>query len=93
MNAVNEIYNLKLKLRLSPEEVARIKGEKIKPKIKIPNIEVPDGFKLCHTCLQIKPITAFHKQVGAKDGYRIHCIECVNKRTRGKYAESKRNRR
>jgi 5-methylcytosine-specific restriction endonuclease McrA len=38
--------------------------------------------KPCRTCLQVKPLTEFHKRL---DSRALHCVDCANAKTRARY--------
>jgi len=42
--------------------------------------------KACRTCLQVKPITEFHKKL---QDWSLHCKDCANKKRRTWYAENR----
>ena len=44
-----------------------------------PKEELPEGFKRCCKCKQVKPITEFGKLSKAKDGLKYDCKECRSK--------------
>ncbi|MEM6397797.1 MAG: hypothetical protein AAF741_15720 [Bacteroidota bacterium] len=43
--------------------------------------------KTCKTCKSNKPLTSFHRQKMASDGFRATCKDCLNANYRSKYKE------
>ena len=50
---------------------------------------VPDGYKLCKCCGQIKPLSEFQRNKRHKDGHDYKCKECVNARRKTLRAKRK----
>ena len=44
-------------------------------------METQEIMKKCRKCGEVKPISMFHKQAKAKDGYMAHCKSCHAKYT------------
>ena len=49
---------------------------------------VPDS-KVCSTCKEEKPLSAFHKDRCRKDGLRFECKSCKNKKSKKHYQENR----
>ena len=39
-------------------------------------METQEVMKKCHQCGEVKPISMYHKNAKAKDGYMAHCKSC-----------------
>jgi hypothetical protein len=46
-------------------------GQKVRPKV-----EVPDGYKLCLKCGEVKPRSEWHRNATASDGLSTRCKAC-----------------
>lgn len=57
-----------------PKRSVKVYIKKIKP--------VPEGFKKCSQCKEVKSRSNFHKDSGKKDGLAYRCADCAKENTR-----------
>ena len=92
MNAVNEIYNLKQLLALTPEEHEFLKTYEKQKNKKVVPITTMLTTKKCKTCGLVKPVTEFYKCANTKDGLYGECITCKSEKSKQRYAQLKKEK-
>lgn len=92
MNAVNEIYNLKQLLALTPEEHEFLKTYEKQKNKKVVPITTMLTTKKCKTCGLVKPVTEFYKCANTKDGLYGECMVCKSEKAKKHYAQKKREK-
>lgn len=92
MNAVNEIYNLKQRLCLTPEEQEFLKTYEKQNNKKVVSTTPTLTAKKCKTCGLVKPVTEFYKCANTKDGYYSECMVCKSEKSKQQYFRKKQEK-